>query len=90
MLFRSPDIVLADECVFFGDDSFFRMVVLPMQSGVRTIHTMPKISLVSTIDQQEGFFYDVWKNPDKYGYTKLKILGNNVMDIQKRICKRKK
>jgi len=73
VLGEHPDIILADECAFFGDDSFFRMVVLPMQSGVRTMHTMPKISLVSTIDRDEGFFYDVWKNPEKYGYTKLKM-----------------
>ena len=49
VLGEHPDIILADECAFFGDDSFFRMVVLPMQSGVRTINTIPKISLVSTV-----------------------------------------
>jgi len=89
VLGEHPDIVLADECAFFGDDSFFRMVVLPMQSGVRTIHTMPKISLVSTIDQDEGFFYEVWKNPEKYGYTKLKMTwqecdGYTKEDMQKK------
>jgi len=89
VLGEHPDIVLADECAFFGDDSFFRMVVLPMQSGVRTIHTMPKISLVSTIDQQKGFFYDVWKNPEKYGYMKLKMTwqecdGYTKEDMQKK------
>ena len=89
VLGEHPDIVLADECAFFGDDSFFRKVILPMQSGVRTIYKIPKISLVSTIDQDEGFFYDVWKNPEKYGYTKLKMTwqqcdGYTKEDMQKK------
>ncbi len=71
VLGEHPDIILADECSFYSDDTFFRKVVLPMLSGVRTLTKKPRIVLSSTFDEQKGFFYEVFCNSEKYEYNKL-------------------
>ncbi len=71
VLGEHPDIVLADECSFYSDDTFFRKVLLPMLSGVRTLEKIPKIVLTSTFDERKGFFFEVFSNANKLGYEKL-------------------
>ncbi|DAZ85576.1 TPA_asm: terminase [Altiarchaeum virus] len=71
VLGEHPDAILADECSFYSDDDFFRKVVMPMLSGVRTLSKIPKIVMSSTFDEQKGFFYEIYSKYEEYGYKKL-------------------
>ena len=72
VLGEHPDILLLDECSSYPDDAIYKKVLKPMLTGVQTFDYKPELHLVSVLDKDRGFFYDIWtKHAEEFGFKKF-------------------